>query len=97
MNVTLSAIDWNLLLGPPTIFGLGGIVLAIVAVVAPQWRRVQQTTILAKLTRDMLDRGFTAEQIERILEAGARMDGRHSDSMRSQHPGRSADHGICSE
>lgn len=76
MLAQLAVMNWNALITPPTVFVLAGIVVALVAIVVPQWCRVQQTTTLARLTRDMMDRGFSADEIERVLESGARIDAR---------------------
>jgi hypothetical protein len=55
---------WFLLFGMITITTVAG-------AVATAWCRVQQATIDAELKRDMLQRGMSCEEIERVLAASA--------------------------
>jgi hypothetical protein len=48
---------------------VSGALIAITAILSGQWRRVRQTEIEASLKHDMLARGLSAEDIERILKA----------------------------
>lgn len=48
---------------------VSGALIAITAILSGQWRRVRQTEIEASLKHDMLTRGLSAEDIERVLGA----------------------------
>jgi hypothetical protein len=48
---------------------VGGLLVAIVAVVAMQWRRVRIAEIEASLKQQMLDKGMTAAEIEAVMKA----------------------------
>jgi hypothetical protein len=47
-------------------------IVALVFCVAVAWARVRKAQIDADLKRDMLDRGLSPEEIDTVLEAGAR-------------------------
>ena len=62
--------NWGQLLDPGTlVFVMGGVV-AVSAIVFPQWRRVRHTEAATRLKHKMIDRGFSADEIERVLNAG---------------------------
>jgi hypothetical protein len=46
-----------------------GPVVAIVAIVATQWRKVRIAEMEAALKQQMLDKGMTADQIEQVMNA----------------------------
>lgn len=48
-----------------------GAVIALVAIVATQWRMHKRTEVEAALKQEMLARGMSAEDIERVIKAGA--------------------------
>jgi hypothetical protein len=48
---------------------IGTFVVIAVAVIAVQWRRVRVAEIEGALKKQMLERGMTAEDIEKVLEA----------------------------
>lgn len=50
---------------------LGTIAITVPVVVAVQWRWMREATINAEIKRDMLARGLSAEDIERVVWAGA--------------------------
>jgi hypothetical protein len=50
------------------IFG-GWIIVAVVANVAKNWRRVQESEHAAALKQSMIERGMSADEIERVLRA----------------------------
>jgi hypothetical protein len=54
----------------------GAFLVAITAIVAANWRRVRLAELEAALKKDMLDRGLTVDEIERILNAS--MSGRRA-------------------
>ena len=70
---TLAEVDWNSLLqqGPGlpimVVFSLMATV-AVVVIVAPQWRRVRLGEADARLKRQMIEQGYSAEEIKRILD-----------------------------
>lgn len=66
----IAAIDWNRLLEPPNgILIICGAVAAV-GLLAPQWRRMRQHADDARLKEQMVQRGFTADEIERVMRAG---------------------------
>ena len=51
-----------------TFFGMAAIVpIAIVSII--QWRMVRQAEVQADLTRELLDKGLTVAEVERLLQA----------------------------
>ena len=70
---SLAKINWQPILeggdGPPVlVITFSGIILfAVVAVM--QWRRVRIAEAEASVKMRMVDRGYSAEQIERVLHA----------------------------
>jgi hypothetical protein len=50
---------------------LGGTLIAVVAILATQWRMGRRTDQENDLKRDMLGRGMSAEDIERVLRASS--------------------------
>jgi hypothetical protein len=55
-----------------TIIGIGCVTVAVIAltsVIAGILHRVKESQIEADLKRDMLDRGMTAEEIQKVIEA----------------------------
>ena len=70
---TLAVVDWNSLLqqGPGlpimVVFALMATV-AVAAIVAPQWRRVRLAEADARLKRQMIEQGYSAEEIKTILD-----------------------------
>jgi hypothetical protein len=55
----------------PTVSVICGTVIALSAILASQWRKVRQTEIEVALKRDMLNRGLSTDEIERVLRASA--------------------------
>ena len=49
--------------------GLGGCLVGIVNIIAAAWRSARVSEIQAALKQDMLNRGMSAEEIERIIKA----------------------------
>ncbi len=66
--------DLTRLLQPPTLWGLVAAVVALVAIIGPQWRKVHRDNEATRLIRQMVDRGFSADEIERVLNAGMSQD-----------------------
>ncbi len=73
--------DLTRLLTPPTLWGLAALLVALVAIIGPQWRKAQRDSEATRLIRQMVDRGFSADEIERVLSAGMSQDD-HSHSRR---------------
>ncbi len=48
---------------------IGGCLIAIVGIVSSQWRKHRQTELEIALKHDMLNRNFSAEEIERVVRA----------------------------
>jgi len=76
MQDLIAEIDWNTLLQQPDalgmLIGLGSMTVTILGVtIAVQWRKVQQAKYNAELKERMIERGFTAEEIERVINVGA--------------------------
>ncbi len=51
------------------IFG-GWVITAVVSTIATNWRKARESEHLAVLKQNMIDRGMSAEEIERIVRAG---------------------------
>lgn len=50
----------------------GGLLCAIVAIVAGTWQKVRRAEIAAALKHDMLSRGMSADDIRTVLDAGSK-------------------------
>lgn len=70
MSSLLAEIDWNLLLQKPDVLpllvtcGVAGL-LGMTAIIAVQWRKTQE----ARLKEKMIDRGYSADEILRVIIA----------------------------
>jgi hypothetical protein len=62
---------------------VGGLLCAIIAIVAGAWQKVRRAEIIAALKQDMLNRGMSADDIRSVLEAGSRGSRRNSRSRQS--------------
>ena len=51
------------------VVAIAGAIIAVTAIVAVQWRKVRQADFEASLKHDMLNRGMSAEDIERVIKA----------------------------
>ncbi len=64
--------DWLMSLGEsiiPVIAIVGGLLLGAIGIVACTWRKLRQTEMEIALKHDMLNRGMSAEEIERVIKA----------------------------
>ena len=52
-----------------------GALIALVAIIATHWRTHKRTEVEAALKQEMLARGMSAEDIERVIKAGASSSG----------------------
>ncbi len=80
MLPVLAEIEWNSLLADPglvVVFAVWAIVGLVVlgAIIAIQWRKVQQAKNEAGLKERMIERGFTADEIVSVINAGVSHDG----------------------
>ena len=57
-----------------SIFGIGGLI-ALVAIISAQWRLHKRTELEIGLKQEMIARGMSAEEIERVIKAGRPNDG----------------------
>ncbi len=70
-----AGIDWNALLSKPDMLpllivtGFAGII-GLVAIIVPQWRKAKQAGDEARLKERMIERGFTADEIVSVINAG---------------------------
>jgi hypothetical protein len=92
MPLLLAEINWNLLLQQPDtliVLMVPGATAIIVlgTVIAIQWRKARQAECEARLTEQMIARGFTAEEIRSVLTAG----------VNRRRTGKAADRIDCSE
>ena len=51
----------------PVLAIAGGIVISLVSIISTQWRKARQAELEAALKQDMLTRGFSADDIERVM------------------------------
>ena len=66
----LAEIDWNAMFEMPMpLFLCMGLVL-MVAIIAPQWSKVGRSRNEARLKEKMIERGYSADEIERVTRAG---------------------------
>ncbi len=56
----------------PIVLFLGGALVGIVAILAHQWRAIRRTELETALKQDMLRRGLSVDEIERVLRASER-------------------------
>lgn len=52
---------------------VGGLLCAIIGIIAGTWAKVRRAEIAAALKQDMLNRGMSADDIRTVLEAGTRL------------------------
>jgi len=57
------------ILGAVFIFG-GWVIYAAIASIAKNWRKARESEHLTLLKQSMIERGMSAEDIERVLKAG---------------------------
>ena len=75
----LAEIDWNSLLQQPDLLAPVAVltVTAVVVlgiVIAIQWRKVKQAKAATRLKEQMIERGFTADEIIGVINAGVSHD-----------------------
>jgi hypothetical protein len=72
----LASVDWNVLLEPPAIVFVAGAIIAVAGIAFPQWRKAVQAREEARLKEQMIQRGFSPDEIERVIRASATEDRR---------------------
>jgi hypothetical protein len=65
--------DWLARMHPaliiPILLIICGALIPLAAILASQWRKNRQTELEVSLKHEMLNRGFSAEEIERVVKA----------------------------
>jgi hypothetical protein len=64
--------NWLMRLGGeiiPIVAILTGLIIAVTAILAGTWRKNRQTELESAMKQDMLNRGMSAQDIERIIKA----------------------------
>ena len=51
----------------------GGIITGIVGTVAKNWRKARESEHLAVLKQSMIEKGMSADEIERVVNAGRKV------------------------
>ncbi len=69
-GLTLAEFNWSSLVAPEVLVFVVGGLIAIIAILAGAVTSVMNNRSQARLKMDMLDRGMSAEEIERIVNAG---------------------------
>ncbi len=65
----LAEFDWNQLLQMPNIAVVMGCLIPIAGSIAMAWRSIEKTKSENALKRSLVERGMSADEIERILAA----------------------------
>lgn len=72
----LSSFDWNHFFSSPfgwlSVAVVAGVIGSIASSITSSWRRIREAEQMAALKQNMVERGLSAEDIERILNAGTR-------------------------
>lgn len=61
--------DWNSLLRADVAVPLAGCLIAIVAIIGGFWSKTVKANRIAELKRAMIERGMSADEIERVIAA----------------------------
>jgi hypothetical protein len=71
----LAEFEWAMLFGTPfgwlSIAVVAGVLCSIATAVINNWRRVRESEHLTALKQSMIERGMSADEIERVLAAGS--------------------------
>jgi hypothetical protein len=76
------------------IFG-GWIIVAVVSSVAKNWRKVHESEHLAVLKQSMIERGMSADEIERVLRAGPEALTESASDATTELSKKLAEHGVA--
>jgi hypothetical protein len=66
----LADFSWNSLLSPPVLAIGGSMIVGMVAIGGGIWAAHKKSQMQMELKQDMIERGMSAEEIERVLKAG---------------------------
>ncbi len=69
MQTLAQSFDLNTLFRPEIAVPLGGCLVAIVAIVGGLWSKTVKSNRIAELKRAMIERGMSADEIERVIAA----------------------------
>lgn len=72
----IATINWTRILEPPAGILLAAFIVALVSMIAPQWRKAHRDSELTRLKESMIQRGYSADEIERVARAGLNGDAR---------------------
>lgn len=68
--------DWNHFFSSPfgwlSVAVVAGVISSIASSITSNWRRIREAEQMAVLKQNMVERGMSADEIERILNAGTR-------------------------
>ena len=67
----LAGQDWHVIFGMPQIAIIMGCLIPIVSIIASYWFKAQKERSTNELKRTLVDRGMSADEIERIIAAQA--------------------------
>jgi len=90
---------WNDITGVVTvslIFG-GWVIVAVVGSIAKNWRRIQESEHAAALKQGMIERGMSADEIERVLRAGPGPAENEAIDDTSELATKLAEHGVSGQ
>jgi hypothetical protein len=76
-----SEIHWEKILNPGGIAILGGFLFVLIGVLAQTWLSAHRTTKDTQLKQDMLDRGMSAEDIVKVINAGREVDNNSAEGI----------------
>jgi CheY-specific phosphatase CheX len=66
--------DWSVLFSNPfgwlSVAVVAGVIGSIAGSIATNWRKVRESEHAISLKQSMIDRGMSADEIERVLNAG---------------------------
>ncbi len=91
MSLLLAEADWNTLLDDPGILAVVAVwaivgVVVLGSIIAIQWRKVQQAKHEANLKQRMIERGFTADEIVSVINAGTAQGRLREPAKRADRP-----------
>ncbi len=66
---------------------IGGLLLAAITIIAAHWRHVRVAEIQAALKRQMIERGMSAGDIEKVLQASTAPNAEEADVQFTGNPG----------
>ena len=70
----------------PLVMAVCGALVGIIAIIAHQWRSIRQAEVEGALKQDMLNRGMTADEIERIIRVSNQPVNGNEKATKKQKP-----------